>query len=201
MKRSYCRRPVSLVAHQPRQRTRRGSWLAQAVITITVMSVLMTLISTTLFRMYRHQTVMVERTFQTSTWLRLSRDFRQDVHAATSIIQSEDGRQLEVTTPDARVVWLADGEIVRRVVPTPETSDAVTSVNAVTLPGEAYVFADNTTRLVLTSGVSGAASVASVEVTPLPTPNGGTLPPDVTVATTGLDHRFANRDSTPEAQP
>lgn len=168
---------------------------------MAVMSVLMTIVSTALFRMYRQQTVMVERTFQTSTWLRLNRDFRHDMHAATSVRQSEDGQRLELTTPENRIVWLADGENIRRVVPRAESPDVVETALAVSLPGELYSFPDNTVRLILTSGENEAAAVAMVEVTPPLTPNGGIVAPNLVVAAAGLDHRFANRRATQEAQP
>lgn len=168
---------------------------------MTILSILLTIVSTALFRMYRQQSVMVERTFQTSTWLHLNRAFRQDVHAATSVTQSEDGNQLELATPDARIIWLADEDKVRRVIPKSDSPAGATVVPVTALPGEQFVFPDHTVRFVLTVGANDAATVASIEVSPRPTPNGGMVAPDVAVATAGLDHRFSIRNSTPEEQP
>ena len=186
-----------------RVQSRRGTTLVQAVITITVMSILMTVVANALFRMYRQEALMVERAFATSTWLRLDRDFRQDMHAASAVNLSEDGTQLALTMPDSRVIWLADGENVRRIVPASAELDATT---AAAIPGEQYVFADGSTRLLLTK-TGDAAAVASVEVTPpatataTATATGVSVPPNVIVATIGLDHRFATVGSASEGQP
>jgi len=182
-------------------RSRRGSWLAQAVITMGIMSILMTIASTSLFQMFRQESRMVERAFQTSTWLQLSRNFRQDIHAALTVKQSDDGSRLELATPDGPVTWVADGEKIRRISQSLSSDDAADSSAIQSLPGEQYVFVDNVARLLLTVGTSGTATVASIEVTPLPTPNGGAAPSNVTVATVGLDHRFQATVATAEAQP
>ena len=201
MRRRHSRKLNSAVPPGPAQHSRRGSWLAQAAITMTVLSILLTIASTALFRMYRQQTVMVERTFLTSTWLLLNRDFRHDLHAATSVTKSDDANQFELTTPRARIIWLTDGENVRRVVQNSDSPTGTDAVPAASLPGERYVFAEHTIRFLLTEGDNGTASVASIEVTPRPTSKGGVVAPNVAVATVGLDHRFVKRDATPEAQP
>ena len=180
---------------------RRGSWLVQAIVTMSIMSVLMTIASTSLFQMLRQESRMVERTFQTATWLQLSRDFRQDVHAALMIKQSENGSRLELATTDGPVTWLADGEKIRRTTQSVELDEGADASAIANLPGEQYVFADSATKLSLTVGTAGAASVASVEVAPMPTPNGGIVPPNVIVATAGLDHRFLASVAMPEEQP
>jgi type II secretory pathway pseudopilin PulG len=197
-------RPISRSARTCSRRARqprRGSWLVQVVVTMTIMSVLMTIASTSLFQMLRQESRMVERTFQTSTWLQLSREFRQDVHAALAVKQTEAGSRLELTTPDGPVTWVADGEKVRRISQRLEAADAADSPAISSLPGEQYVFVDHAARLSLTVGASGTASVASIEVAPLPTPNGGVVPPNVVVATVGLDHRFLASAATAEEQP
>lgn len=194
-----CRRfrPTSGVRHH---RSRRGSSLVQAVITMTVMSVLMIIVANALFSMYRQQTVMVERSFQTSTWLRLTRDFRQDVHASESIRQSGDNSHLEMLLPDSRVVWVADGTSVRRIVPADDSVRAGDRTTLRSLPGESYTFADCTVRLELSSGDSDSEPIASLEVEPLPVPDGRTVSSQFVAVTAGLDHRFAAR-STGEIQP
>lgn len=201
MRRLCPRKPMFAAPPGKAQHSRRGSWLAQAVVAMTIMSVLLTIVSTSLFRMYRQQAVMVERTFQTSTWLQLNRDFRDDLHAATSVTQSDDGNQLDLTTPDARIIWLADGENVRRVVQNTDSPAGTEAVSAASLPGERYVFAEHTIRFMLAGGGNGTASVASIELTPQPTSKGGVMAPSVAVVTAGLDHRFVKRNATPEAQP
>lgn len=168
---------------------------------MTVMSVLMTIASTSLFQMLRQESRMVERTFQTSTWLQMSRDFREDIHAALVVKQTAGGSRLELTTPDGTVTWVADGEKVRRISQSLAVTDAVDAPTVESLPGEQYAFADHVARLLLTAGTSGAASVASIEVAPLPTPNGGIILPNVVVATAGLDHRFLASVATAEEQP
>lgn len=180
---------------------RRGSWLVQAIVTMAVMSVLMTIASTSLFQMLRQESRMVERTFQTSTWLQLSRNFRQDIHAALMIKQSENGNRLELVTTDGPVTWLADGEKIRRTSQNVELADETDTSDIRSLPGEQYVFTDSVAKLSLTVGTAGTASVASVEVAPSPTPNGGIIPPSVVVATAGLDHRFLASVAIPEDQP
>ena len=191
----------STASSRQRQRSRRGTWLAQAVITMGIMSILMTIASTSLFQMFRQESRMVERAFQTSTWLQLSREFRRDVHASLTVQQSEDGNRLELVTPDGPVTWVADGEKIRRISQSLSSDDAADSPAIQSLPGEQYVFIDDVTKLSLTVGTAGTASVASVEVAPLPTLNGGVAPSNVTVATVGLDHRFLASVATAEAQP
>lgn len=183
-----------------RHRSRRGSSLVQAVITMTVMSVLMTIVANALFRMYRQQTVMVERTFQTSTWLRLSRDFRQDVHASISIKRSGEGNQLEMALPETRVIWVTDGASVRRIVPADDSVEPPDRTVLRSLPGESYTFVDCTVRLEVSSAGNGGEPIASVEVSPLPTPDGRTASSHLAAVTAGLDHRFAG-GSTQEVQP
>lgn len=168
---------------------------------MAIMSVLMTIASTSLFQMFRQESRMVERTFQTSTWLQLSRDFRQDIHSALTVTLSEAGTRLELTTPDGPVTWVADGEKVRRITQSLESAGATDSPAVSSLPGEQYVFVDHVARLSLTVGPSGTASVASVEVEPLPTPHGGVVPGNVVTATAGLDHRFLASVATAEEQP
>lgn len=173
----------------------------QAVITMAIMSVLMTIASTSLFQMFRQESRMVERAFQTSTWLQVSRNFRRDVHAALTIKQSEDGGRLELGTSDGPVTWMADGEKIRRISQSLPSDDAAESLDIKSLPGEQYVFVDNVVQLSLTVGTSGTAPLAAMEVTPLPTPNGGVAPSNVAVATAGLDHRFLANVVAAEEQP
>lgn len=180
---------------QRRHQPRRGSWLAQMVITITIMSVLMTIASTSLFRMYRQEALMVEQTFQTSTWMRLSRDFRQDLHVADTVSQSEDGSRLVLTNADSRITWLVSGHDVKRVV---QKSDSETELDQ--LPGEQYSFTGSAIRFsVETSDV--VNPVASIEVSLPATPNGGIPPSKVAVATAGLDHRFLRQSDNMGEQP
>lgn len=192
-----CSRPL---VHPCRQ-FRRGSWLVQAIVTMSIMSVLMTIASTSLFKMLRQESLMVERAFQTSTWLQLSRDFRHDIHAALMIKQSENGSRLELVTTDGPVTWLADGEKIRRTTQSVGLDDGADASAIANLPGEQYVFTDSVAKLSLTVGTAGTASVASVEVAPMPTPNGGIVPPNVIVATAGLDHRFLASVAMPEERP
>ena len=168
---------------------------------MAIMSILMTIASTSLFQMFRQESRMIERAFQTSTWLQLSRDFRQDVHATLTVKQSEDGNRLELVTPDGPVTWVADGEKIRRISQSLSSEDATNSQAIQSLPGEQYVFVDNVARFSLTVGTSGTATVASIEVTPLPTPNSGVGPSNITVATAGLDHRFLASVTSAEEQP
>lgn len=172
----------------------------EVVITISVMGVLMTLVATALFRMYRQESLMVERTFQTSVWLKLNREFREDIHAATSVTQSADGR-LELTTSGETVIWLADGENVRRIVPADGAAVEPGLDNAAKLPGERYAFADSSSRLLLTKPGDAATAIASVEVTLPATATGATVQPLVASVAVGLDHRFASAGSTSEGQP
>ena len=193
--------PSGMARGQRVPQPRRGSWLIQVVVTMAIMSVLMTIASTSLFQMLRQESRMVERTFQTSTWLQLSREFRQDVHAALAVKQSEDEARLELTTPDGPVTWVADGEKVRRITQSLASADAADSPDLSVLPGEQYVFVDHAARISLTVGTSGTASVASIEVAPLPTPHGGVVPGNVVTATAGLDHRFLASVAAVEEQP
>jgi type II secretory pathway pseudopilin PulG len=191
----------STASGRQHQRSRRGSWLVQTVVTMGIMSILMTIASTSLFQMFRQESRMVERAFQTSTWLQVSRNFRQDTHAALTVKHSEDGSRLELVTPDGPVTWVADGEKIRRISQSLSAEDAADSLTISSLPGEQYVFVDNVARLSLTVGTSGTATLASIEVTPFSAPNGGGGPANVTVAVAGLDHRFLTSVTAAEEQP
>lgn len=183
------------------KRSRRGSWLAQAVVTMAIMSILMTIASTSLFQMFRLESRMIERAFQTSTWLQVSREFRHDVHTALMIKQSEDATRLELLTTEGLVTWVANGEKIRRTTQSVELEDATEASAINRLPGEQYVFTDSVAQLSLTAGAAGTASLATLEVEPLPTPNGGIVPSKTVVATAGLDHRFLTPAARPEDQP
>tara|TARA_R110002072_G_scaffold303099_1_gene493379 strand:+ start:65935 stop:66549 length:615 start_codon:yes stop_codon:yes gene_type:complete len=187
-----------------RRHSRRGSWLVQVVVTMTVMSVLMTIASTSLFQMFRQESRMVERAFQTSSWLRLTQDFREDVHSALTIKQTGNSNRLDLVTAEGPVTWLADGEKIRRITQSLELTDAADTTAIARLPGEQFVFPESVAQLSLTvgaAGAAGAASVASIEISPMLTANGGGLPPKVAVATAGLDHRFLASAATTEEQP
>jgi Tfp pilus assembly protein FimT len=190
------RQHVSLSNVVERQRqTRRGSSLPQMVITITIMSVLMTLVSTALFRMYRQEMLMVERTFQTSTWLRLQRDFCRDLHVASSVEQSDDGHRLTLTDSEVSIVWLIDGDDVKRQIRDSDSEDDPSS-----LSGEQYSFEDSAIRFSVETSATGR-TIAAVEVTPPLTPNGGTSAANVVIATAGLDHRFLRQGDLSGEQP
>jgi hypothetical protein len=96
---------------------------------------------------------------------------------------------------------LTDGEKIRRISQSLALADETDTSAIAGLPGEQFVFVDSVAQLSLTVGTSGTASVASVEVAPLPTPNGGIVPPNVVVATAGLDHRFLASVATAKEQP
>ena len=197
-------RPIHRPSHSPahsRQRSRRGSWLVQAIVTMAILSVLTTIASTSLFQMFRQESRMVERTFQTSTWLQLSQTFRRDLHSALMVKQSDDGSRLELVTTEGPVTWLADGEKVRRTTQSVELDAGADASAIANLPGEQYVFSDSVVQLSLTVGTTGHASLASIQVSPQPEPGGGSLPPKVVVATAGLDHRFLSPVAMPEEQP
>ncbi|MDA0282241.1 MAG: hypothetical protein O3B13_06780 [Planctomycetota bacterium] len=177
------------------RKSRRGIGLAQMVITITIMSVLMTLVSTALFRMYRQEMLMVERTFETSTWLRLQRDFCRDLHVASSVEQSDDGSRLTLTDSESSIIWLIDGDDVKRVL-----RNLDSEADPGSLPGEQYSFEDSTIRFSVEKSATGT-TIAAVEVTPPLTPNGGTSAANVVIATSGLDHRFLRPGNLSGGQP
>lgn len=190
------RSPVTNKSRHGMTHARRGSWLAQMVITMSVLSVLMTVAATALFRMYRQEASMVRRTVRTAVWQRLNRDFRRDVHAALAISPSEDGTELVLLNADSRITWRTDGDVVKRVL---QESDS--TVPTESIPGEQYAFAESSIRFVLEASSDAARQLASVEVTPPPAANGGIGPASVAVAAAGLDHRFSKPNDVSGAAP
>lgn len=165
------------------------------IIAISLMGILLTISTTALYRMFRQEALMVERAFETSTWMRLSRDFRRDVHVSRSATPSEDGTRFVLTGSDSRIVWIIKDGDVKRV-----SQDLKSESDPSLTPGEQYAFSDSTIRFLLEKP-GGAKAIASIEVTPALKPHGGASPAKVILAAVGLDHRFFNHDAVSGDQP
>jgi len=173
------------------RRSRRGSALIQMAVTMTVMSVLLTVAATALFRMYRQQGRQLERIALTAAWQRLARDFRDDVHATRSVsLDEDDTSRLILGKPDGTVVWLVHEDEIRRIQQARGTTDVAASEISADQPGERYVFPDASLKFSLIAETA-QAEIAVVEVTPPAPP--GSVPPSATAlhARVSLDFRHS----------
>lgn len=180
------RLPINPAGSPFRRHPRRGSWLAQMVVTMTVMSALLTIVSTALFRLYRQEATMVEQVWQSTVWQRLNRDFRADLHQATSAALSEDQTEIQLQHAESRISWKLEDDEIRRVR---QTTDQ--PVDLSTQTGEQYRFPDASIGFALTTE-KGHLSIASIEFTPAALPGGQSRKRSRIVATVGIDHRFAS---------
>ena len=154
-------------------------------VTMTVMSGLLSVAATALFRMYRQQGRQLERIAQTAAWQRLARDFRDDVHSARSVsINEDDTSRLILDKPDGTVVWLVHADEIRRIQlrGTEEVSAAQ--------PGERYVFPNASLKFSIIVKTA-RTDIAVVEVTP-PAPPASVPPPAIALhARVSLDYRHS----------
>lgn len=143
---------------------RRGSALIQMIVTMAVLSILLTVSGTALVRMYRQQSLQLERIARTAAWQRLARDFRNDVHAAMGASVSEDAAaQLVISQADQIITWIVVNDSVRRIV-TSADSESQPATDLKQRPGETYHFPDATLQLTVVESTDTTA-FAIVEVT------------------------------------
>jgi len=173
---------------------RRGTSLIQLVAVMAVVSVMTTLAATFIIRLYRVEAGMVRHLAATHAWQRVARDFRLDVHAARTVVLTNDPQpQLTLETGSSRIAWLTEAGAIRRVV-----RNEAASGDPQPRPGESYRFDDAQFRLAIRPAAQpGTLSVAELTVAPVSPGGDGNLPEVITAALVGFDHRF----ETPEAQP
>jgi type II secretory pathway pseudopilin PulG len=163
-------------------------------VTLTVMSVLLTVAATALFRMYRQQGRQLERIAQTAAWQRLARDFRDDVHATRSVsLNEDDTSRLILDTPDGTVVWLVHEDEIRRIQHARGATGVAASEVSADQPGERYVFPDASVKFSVVTETA-QADIAVVRITP-PAPPGSVPPPATALhARVSLDFRHSPPD-------
>ncbi len=94
---------------------RSGITLIECLVVITILSVLMALVGSILFRVYRQQSLLTVATHQSSTWLRLARALRSDLHAAAQVsVSGDNNSQLTFNLGPDAVTWSIKGDRVRR---------------------------------------------------------------------------------------
>ena len=148
----------------PTGRPRRGSALIQMIVTMAVLSILLTVSGTALVRMYRQQSLQLERIARTAAWQRLARDFRNDVHSATDVsISEDDPTLLVITQTDQTITWVVVNDSIRRVMTGP-SSEPQPDIDPRQMPGEAYRFLDATLQITVVSD-NDTATFAVVAVT------------------------------------
>lgn len=141
----------------------------QVVVTMTVLGVLLTVSGTALVRMYKQQTLQLERIAHTSMWQRLSRDFRDDVHAALSVTSgTDDGKVMVLAQQDQTVTWFVVEDSLRRVVTVPGSESEMQPDPGQTV-GETYRFPDTILQLSSQEDSGGAFAVVEMASPDSPT--------------------------------
>ena len=155
---------------------------------MSMLSVMLTFCGVMLAKLFRQHASLTTLTAQTGTWTRLTRDFRQDLHAATSAeISGADRRNLLLTVGEQRIRWTVSADVIRRTVESAEAVKAEGSPAGHT-PGERYVLANSVSRFEVTALPSQVASliVEAGADRDLQTP----VLKGTVEAVVGLDHRW-----------
>ncbi len=129
--------------HPSPPHARSGLSLIELLVVTSILSVILTLFLTVMFRVYQQQTMFTVATHQSSTWLRLARSLRADLHAATSAkVSGENGSVLELTGGGEFVRWTIEGTEVRRVLneSTDSATDSATGIERFVLPNTELMF-------------------------------------------------------------
>lgn len=83
---------------------------------MSILSVILLLFGNVLFRVYRHQTLLTVATHQSSTWLRMARTLRADLHAARcASLSGDDSAELVLADDGGSTRWTINGSEVRRL--------------------------------------------------------------------------------------
>ncbi len=118
---------------------RNGYSLIEMMVVMTIMSAVLTVGVTGLARLFRVQSGEVHALSEATVWRRLSRDFRADVHLASTATCATSDR-LELGTAAGLVVWSVEGDALRRAVqPTVEGEVAAESVEHYRIPDVGFV--------------------------------------------------------------
>jgi hypothetical protein len=75
------------------------------VVVMLGMSVLMTIVATILFRMFRHETTVLTSVAESGVAARIAGIMRDDIHSAKSVSVSANGKTLTVQQESVRIVW------------------------------------------------------------------------------------------------
>lgn len=126
---------------------------------MSMLSVITTFCGVMLAKLFRQHAALTTLTAQTGTWTRLTRDFRHDLHAATTAeVSGDDSRNLLLTVGEQRIRWTVSADVIRRTVETAEAAKAEGSPAGQT-PGERYVLANSVSRFEVTAMPSPVASL------------------------------------------
>ncbi len=145
-------RTHSLQTARGPDRRRRGFSLIQLLVVMSMLSVITTFCGVMLAKLFRQHASLTTLTAQTGTWTRLTRDFRHDLHGATTAeLSGADGRNLLLTVGGQRIRWTVSADVIRRTVEAgkeAETAEAAKAEGSPTgqTPGERYVLANSISR-------------------------------------------------------
>lgn len=146
-----------------RSRDRRGSFMLETIVALAVATALLGAAGVLVARMIGLQRHVETASRQTLILSRLSRQFRNDIHAAASVSVAEDGSSLELTplTPEGRQVrYTPDNDSLVRTS-TGEGADRF----------ERYQFSAGTVFRFDSEPLAGAAMVSlEIHREPLPLP-------------------------------
>ena len=169
-------------ARGPDRHRRRGFSLIQLLVVMSMLSVILTFCGVMLAKLFRQHASLTTLTAQTGTWTRLSRDFRQDLHAATSAeISGARSSKLLLNVSGERIQWTVLADVIHRTVETAGRPAEQT-------PGEKYVLANSVSRFEVAAMQPPVASLI-VEAGPerdLQTP----VLKGTVEAVVGFDHRW-----------
>lgn len=124
-------------------RHRRGFSLIQLLVVLSIVSVITCFCGVMLAKLFRQHASLTTLTAQTGTWTRLTRDFRRDLHAATSAeISGAGGHNLLLDVAGERIHWTISADVIQRTV-APSKSAETVDRPVEQRPGEKYVLANS----------------------------------------------------------
>jgi len=163
--------------------------LVQTLVSITVLSLLLGVCGTALVRMYRQQMQMMETIAWRAAMQRLERDFRVDLHRASSArIADDDPRRLTLTAPEGTVLWLISDNEVRRVMEAGQIAGP--RPDAARGTGERFGFMLSEIRFVHEPLADINRELFHIEIKGPRTRDGASGPTHRISGLRGMDHRF-----------
>lgn len=117
------------------QSARQGSFLVQCIVVMTMLSIIMTISGTALFRLFRQQSDLSVSIAHSALLSRLARDFRADAHAAQDVtVAGDGGREIVFRNGTGLVTWSVGTGLVTRATRDGQATDVTQPTESTRLP-------------------------------------------------------------------